>query len=212
MTVSPHAKTGVAGYALVLPPGWARIPLRQGTEDAVREVARRTIINAPDDVPRDEVAKFQVQLEGRLQGLARQAADNAGIDLYLPTAPRGGVATPCSIVVSELQLRVGDGLDPLDVARQLAAGEDTQEVTVDGCVGARSEQVRAANPERGVVEAARSVDYALPVPGDLARWITVSFSTPGDGDAEGEFAVLLVELFDAIMTTFTWQRPTRASQ
>jgi hypothetical protein len=32
----------------------------------------------------------------------------------------------------------------------------------------------------------------------------VVFSTLGDSDPEGEFAKILVQLFDAIMSTFRW--------
>ncbi|MEV8309932.1 hypothetical protein AB0P36_21905 [Streptomyces flavidovirens] len=209
---APARRGAISGYSLILPPGWTRIPLRKGTEDAVREVAAETIAYAPEEIPRDDVARFRAQFEGRLLGLARKAAENSGIDLYLPTMPRGEVATPCSIVVSEFRLQVGEGMDPVDVARQLAEGGDAERavehISVEGGIGTRSEHVRPADPAKDVNDAARVVDYTIPVPGDPARWLSASFSTPGDGDAEGEFALLLVELFDAIMTTFTWQRRT----
>jgi hypothetical protein len=35
----------------------------------------------------------------------------------------------------------------------------------------------------------------------------VVFSTVGDGDPAGQFAGILVELFDAIMSTFRWTWP-----
>ncbi|MGH3866440.1 MAG: hypothetical protein ACRDQ4_09950 [Pseudonocardiaceae bacterium] len=47
----------------------------------------------------------------------------------------------------------------------------------------------------------------LPVPADPDRWVVVSFSTLGSGDPNDEHARLLVELFDAMMTTFRWRRP-----
>ncbi|WP_162688839.1 MULTISPECIES: hypothetical protein [unclassified Streptomyces] len=214
MTISMPAGSApvgaIAGYTLVMPPGWSHIPLGEGMEDAVRTIAADTAAFAPDELPRDEVAKHRAQLEGHLLKLARKAADNSGIDLYLPTIPRDGIAIPCSIVVAQFRLELGDGVDPLEVARALAAGgdgeADAQEVDVEGGVGSRTERVRPADPAKGRHEAARTVDYTMPVPGNAARWISVSFSTPGDGDPEGEFALLLVELFDAIMTTFAWQR------
>ncbi|TLS42765.1 hypothetical protein FE633_29395 [Streptomyces montanus] len=36
------------------------------------------------------------------------------------------------------------------------------------------------------------------------RWISINFSTPGDGDLESEFTGVLVELFDAVVGTFRW--------
>ncbi|MGP3922652.1 hypothetical protein [Streptomyces sp. 8N616] len=201
------AETASNGYSLVLPPGWVRIPLRKGTEDAIREVVKRAFVRAPEDVPRDELAKLRVQLESRLRETAAHAAENSGLDLYLPTAPRGGVGITGSFVVSEMQIRGGDSLEADDVARELAAGSTAQKVTVDGQPGARTGRVVPADERRGVPYASRHVDYVLPVPGSSGRWLTVAYSTPADGDAAGEFADLLVELFDAIMSTFDWLRP-----
>jgi hypothetical protein len=39
------------------------------------------------------------------------------------------------------------------------------------------------------------------MPGD---WLIIAFSTLGDGRPEGPFTRLLVELFDAIVSTFRW--------
>ncbi|MFF3488128.1 hypothetical protein ACFYXC_33290 [Streptomyces sp. NPDC002701] len=63
----------------------------------------------------------------------------------------------------------------------------------------------AADLERKVEYASRRIDYVLPVPGTtVAQWVTVCFSTIADGDPRSEFADVLVELFDAVMTTFRW--------
>ncbi|MCM2421312.1 hypothetical protein [Streptomyces sp. RKAG293] len=90
----------VGGYRLVLPPGWGRIPLREGTEDAIRGI----VTTAFDGSRGDAVAQVRVRLEGRLRELAvRARRDGAGLDLYLPVRPRGGAApVPASFVVSEL--------------------------------------------------------------------------------------------------------------
>ncbi|MEU3932766.1 hypothetical protein AB0E85_12125 [Streptomyces sp. NPDC029044] len=50
----------------------------------------------------------------------------------------------------------------------------------------------------------RRVDYVIPVVDDPGRWISINFSTPGDGDIESEFTGVLVELFDAVVGTFKW--------
>jgi hypothetical protein len=52
--------------------------------------------------------------------------------------------------------------------------------------------------------ASRRVDYVLPVPGIPGDWLVIAFSTLGDGRPEGQFTRLLVELFDAIVSTFRW--------
>ncbi|MDJ0342751.1 hypothetical protein QMK19_23445 [Streptomyces sp. H10-C2] len=92
----------VCGYRLVLPPGWGRIPLREGTEDAIRVIVREAF----DGSRGDRVAQVRVRLEGRLQELAvRARRDGAGLDLYLPVRPRGAAApVPASFVMSELAL------------------------------------------------------------------------------------------------------------
>jgi hypothetical protein len=51
---------------------------------------------------------------------------------------------------------------------------------------------------------ARRVDYVTAVPDDPRRWIMVAFSTIGDGNPEGRRAAMVVQLFDAMMTTWSW--------
>jgi hypothetical protein len=52
----------------------------------------------------------------------------------------------------------------------------------------------------------RRVDYIVPVPGEVDRWLVIAFSTIGGGDPDDNVARLLVELFDAMMATFRWAR------
>jgi hypothetical protein len=48
------------------------------------------------------------------------------------------------------------------------------------------------------------VDYVVAVPGDPDRYLAVAFSTFGGGDPDDAFARQLVELFDAMMSTWRW--------
>ncbi len=100
--------------------------------------------------------------------------------------------------------------EPMDpgmlIARLVADSEQTTTVEVAGTVGTRTEHVEEADAEQGAEYASRRVDYVLPVPADPERWVVVTFSTLGAGDPTDEFAQLLVELFDAIMTTFRWRQ------
>ena len=48
------------------------------------------------------------------------------------------------------------------------------------------------------------VEYTVPVPSGAGRWMVITFSAFGDGGPAGEYAGLLAELFDAIMSTFRW--------
>ena len=49
-------------------------------------------------------------------------------------------------------------------------------------------------------------NYVLPVPGTAGDWLMIAFSVlDADGPA-GQFAGLLIEVFDAMMSTFRWTR------
>ena len=70
----------------------------------------------------------------------------------------------------------------------------------------RRERVRPADPEHDVQVATRRIDYALPVPGDPRRLLSIVFSTAGDGDVDSDFTKAVAELFDASVMTFRWTR------
>lgn len=190
------------GYTLVLPPGWSRVPLRRDTEKAIAKILDRSF----EVLPRDKVASLRREMELRLRELAGQARENCGLDLYLPTERMGDVTVTASFVVAEMSFGSAERVDPgMLVVRLVADSEHTTAVELAGTAGTRNEHVAAADAER-VEHASRRVDYVLPVPADPARWLVVSFSTLGAGDPTDEFADLLVELFDVIMTTFRWRR------
>jgi len=208
----------VNGYALVLPPGWRRIPVRQNTRPAIRGVVDEVVNRASSGVSRDSLTPFRIDLERRLSDLAKQARSAGGVDLYLPIEYAHGVTITASFVVSQVTLPD----PPPDVAgpgESAAAGEpdtaqfvgyltsaegDAAPVEVAGAAAARKESVAAADPAQQVPYGSRRVDYMIPVPGQSRGMVIVAFSTIGDGDPEGDFAKLLVELFDAIMMTFRW--------
>jgi hypothetical protein len=200
-----HATVPVpSGYTLVLPPAWSRIPLRRGTEQAITRILDRSFAG----LPRDKVAALRRELHLRLQDLARRASESSGLDLYVPTEQMHGVTATASFVVAEMSLFSAQPVDPsMPVARLVADSEHATAVDIAGTAGTRTEHVAAADVEQGVEYGSRRVDYVLPVPADPDRWVVVSFSTLGAGDPTDEFAQLLVELFDAIMTTFRWRRP-----
>lgn len=193
-----------SGYTLVLPPGWSRIPLRRGTEQAITRILDRSFAG----LARDKVASLRRELHLRLQDLAGRARESSGLDLYVPTEQMHGVTATASFVVAEMSLFSAQPVDPsMLFAWLLADSEHATAVDVAGTPGTRTEHVAAADAEQGVEYGSRRVDYVLPVPADPDRWILVSFSTLGAGDPTDEFAQLLVELFDGIMTTFRWRQP-----
>jgi hypothetical protein len=56
------------------------------------------------------------------------------------------------------------------------------------------------NPPLG----SRRVDYALAVPGRPNQWLILVFTALDSSDPDDRYATVLVELFDAIMSTFRW--------
>ena len=189
-------------YSLVLPPGWRQIPLRNGTERAVK----RVLDHAFENLPRDEVFTYRRDLEAMLLQRIRDAQEANGLDLYLPVELMHGTSVPASIVVSETRVAGAEDSDPEETAVLLAAaGEGREVVDLDGAPAVRTEQTEPADPGRGVEFPSRRVDYQVPVPQDLQRWLTVAFSTVGAEDVDSELSLLLVDLFDAVMTTFRWR-------
>ena len=149
--------------------------------------------------------------------MAMRARSAGGVDLYLPIEDSHGVTITASFVVSQVTLPDPPASDPpaelpeqVDTARFVSyltsADGDVAPVVIADATAGRKESVAAADPARQIPYGSRRVDYMLPVPGQPRGMLLVAFSTIGDGDPEGQFAKLLVELFDAIMTTFRWAK------
>jgi hypothetical protein len=199
--------TAPTGYTIVLPPAWQKIPVRQGTEKAVKAIVDQAFVNLPKDIPRDKVTPYRIELERQLSAAAKRARQNGGTELYLPVELMHGTLVPASFVVSEGAISSGEELNPAAIISHIAAeGEGGRTVTVDGAIGVRTEHTARPNPDAGIDQASRRVDYVLSVPGNAGRWLVIAFSALGAGDPEDKFATLLVELFDAIMSTFRWAR------
>ncbi|MFE0256066.1 hypothetical protein [Streptomyces sp. NPDC059010] len=216
MTVPPR------GYELVLPPGWVRIPLRDGTKEALESVLFSHMGQVPEGIPRDEAMRFRLDVRRQIEKQARAARRNGGLDLYLPVLPRGGIFLMASFIVAEMPLGQDRAAPPEAVLAQLAGEDGTDgsaaRVEVAGAPALRrsyqsvpgTEEPRSAPeavPQAAVQQAAvpaRRIEYVIPVADDPGRWISINFSTPGDGDLDSEFTGVLVELFDAVVGTFKW--------
>ena len=209
-----NSELAVTGYSLVVPPQWRRIPVRHGTRAAIRGVADEVLRRFSADVPRDGLTRYRIELERRLSEMAKQARAAGGIDLYLPVEYAHGVAITASFVVSQVTLPEppadlpdADRVDTAQFVAYLVSGDgdgDAAPVNIAGISAARKEAVAPADPGQQAGYGSRRVDYLIPVPEHPRGMLVVAFSTIGDGDPEGDFAKLLVELFDAIMTTFRW--------
>jgi hypothetical protein len=87
-----------------------------------------------------------------------------------------------------------------------ADNDHTHPVTVDGALGLRIEKTGKAALDKGEEFVTHQVDYILSVPGTRDRWLAVYFATLGGGNPDDQVAALLTGLFDAMMTTFRWER------
>ncbi|MFD9329433.1 hypothetical protein [Streptomyces sp. NPDC060065] len=204
----PNDVRRAIGYTLIIPPGWTKIPLRDGTQEVVKKIVDDAAQRISSEVPKDKLVDARLELHRRLYESVSQARRRDGVDLYLPVEPLHGRIAAASFIVAKVNTDFKDGVTPQDVLSHLVTDFDFAEpVDVHSMRGVRGERVIDANPEKGVDTPSRHVDYILPVPTiqQQSEWIVVSFSTIGDGNPKGEFSDLLVELFDAVMTTFRWR-------
>ncbi|WAZ23844.1 hypothetical protein STRCI_005214 [Streptomyces cinnabarinus] len=214
---APVGVTAPRRYELILPPGWVRIPLREGTKEALQNVLFSHMEQVPEGIPRDDAMRFRLDMRRQLEKQARAARRNGGLDLYLPVLPRGGIFLMASFIVAEMPIGHHHAVPPQAVIDQLAnedvRGGSATKVDVAGAPAVRRtysstlDEEKSSSAADSVQQAAlptRRVDYVIPVPDDPGRWISIDFSTPGDGDVDSEITDVLVELFDAVVGTFKW--------
>lgn len=206
--------TAITGYRIILPDDWAQIPLRHGTEEAIRHILNEAFSLVPAEAPADSVGPFKRELERRFRAAVAQAQESKALDLYLPVKSTSGVNLGASIVVSESVLpHRGNAADahgaPTDIAVQLLSEDGVEDADLssgqlDGALAVRREHIVSAAPDKGVELASRRVEYIVSVPDDPDRWFVAAFSTVGGGDPRDELAEALVEWFDAVMATLRW--------
>jgi hypothetical protein len=195
-----------AGYSVILPPSWAKIPLRNDAEGAIKRILDKSF----PGVSRDEVAAAREELRQRLRKLIKAARSNGGLDLYLPVELMRGLPVPASFIISEGALGGPDELEPeLIIVKLAAAGADVTEI--DGAPAVRREERVPPDPGQEFQYGSRQVTYTLAVPGNPGRWLLVAFSTIGAGDPDDDIARLLTALFESVMTTFRWRRGPAAT-
>jgi hypothetical protein len=204
---APETSPPATGYTLVLPAGWRRIPARHGTDQAIRDILDEVFGRLSKNLPRDKVYPYRAEFERRLTGMVAEARKKAALDLYLPVENIHGTPVPASFIVSQGPLGGAESLEPAHILAYLASErENASTVDVDGAMGVRMEQTAPPDEAQEFKVGSRRVDYVLSVPGVANQWLIVAFSTVGSGDPDGEFARVLVELFDAMMSTFRWTR------
>lgn len=206
----------MTGYRMLLPDQWAQVPLRHGTEEAIRRILDDAYTRIPKDAPPDKIGPYKRELERRFRGSVAEAQKGKALDLYLPVKPMSGnFSLGASIVVSETLLprrtEEKSKTEPTELAVQLLSrdgveGADLSSGEIDGALAVRREHVVAADLERGAELASRRVEYIVSVPDDPDRWFVAALSTIGGGDPRDELAEALVEWFDAVMANFRWRR------
>ncbi|MGI5468446.1 hypothetical protein [Streptomyces sp. CA-132043] len=209
MSSSGTAERTPTGYTLIIPPGWARIPLREGTKEALERIFFTHLDKVPDGVARDDAMRFRLELRRQLEKRARAARRNGGLDLYLPVRPRSGTLVAASFIVAELPIGGAEQAKAKHVLDRLAAntagGPGATIRELSGSTAVRRESRVAAESGRELDVDTRRVEYVMPVAGDSGNWLSISFSTPGDGNLDSDFTDVLVELFDAVVGTFKWR-------
>jgi hypothetical protein len=201
----PEADGVIVGYTLVLPPGWERIPVRSGTSQAIKRILDDKLRTLPAKVPRDAIIPYRVMIEGHLRKLAAQARKQGGLDLYLPVDFRNGSLIAASFVLSEGSLTTGGHRPgPAGLLTALTEDGDGAPASVGSSPAMRREHLVPAGPAGGTEYGSRRVDYIMPIPEDGSRWLIAAFSAIVNEKTPDWFAKLLVELFDATMSTFRW--------
>lgn len=198
----------MTGYRWALPHPWKQVRLDGSMKDRVREILDEVMSQVEVTVSPDELAQQRIKLEGALLSQLRAAEEQGAIDFYFPAGTMHGVQITASVVVSEV---LPDAMAPEGgVGRVLAAlleDEASGPVSTADTVWVRTERtiVREADADLDTTLTGRSVVYTTVAPDDERRWLVVAFSSPGDGDPASDFSDLMVELFDAMMSTWRWE-------
>lgn len=189
-------------YLLVLPPGWARIPLDERASTA--SSASSAIVNrAVASAPAGTQANVRRFVTARLREVVRGAQTVSGIDLYLPTELIDGAPVPLSIVMSAPQLADGDN-SAADALLAFAARGGATAVEVGGRLAVRqagdAPAVLAASGELQIPQS-RRISYAIvPPTGDRLLVVTGSMLRVDTPDAD-DLLDAVEQLFDAMALT-----------
>ena len=199
------------GYRLVLPSPWVRVALDGALEGRVSELMDVAMASVPPEIPPDQVGPMRRRAEADLLGHLRAAREASGIDAYFPAGLMHGLRVLATFVVSS---SVPDATADAEMAARVTAhllGEPgSRAVSIDDTTWVRRERdvapdaPRRQGPQPAVAFGERRVEYRAPAPGEPRRWISVVFSTGGDGDLDSRSTALVVDLFDAIMGTWRW--------
>jgi hypothetical protein len=194
----------VSDFRMLLPPGWARIPLDRRAPLRIRSLVTERV----RDVPAPRRAELRAWLTRELTAAIEVAARQGGIDVLLSVDPVAGRPVPASGLVTHVRGRGGGGeleglLRTLAVGR---AGVRVHELGLVDVAGApavrrltsRRDRVPAEADEPGAELTVTQVDYFVPVPGSDGL-LLLTFTTPGE-----QLGPPLVKLFDVMARSLRW--------
>lgn len=177
-------------FTVLLPPGWARIPLDG------REAGRAAALAAQktSDLPEPRRSQVRDKLGRMIRGALRDARAAGGIDILLSLAERDGIPLAASCLISYLDQGQEVPLDML--AAELSgspaeAGPATVTTLANGSPAVR---------RRYAADGMTKLDFFLPVPGCRTGFLVMAFATPVEPLADA-----LVLLFDAIAQSLRWR-------
>jgi hypothetical protein len=193
----------VRDFTMLLPPGWARIPLDGRTPARVKALVSERLSAAPAA----QRQALRTALTREITDTLATAARHGGLDVFLSLDPVAGLPVPASALVTHLEARDDDPLAAL--FERLAAGGDgveVLEIDVVEVAGApavrrrarRREEVAPAGDLPGGVLHVTQLEYLVPVPGGGGA-LVLAFSTPIE-----RLGPALVELFDVMATSLRW--------
>lgn len=215
-------------FDILLPPGWSRFDLERDHNLAFDSLVNAIARQAPPSQQPAVRSLAQRDLGPRL----REFADHGVSCLVMPTTT--GFTDPLRPVVTFRPILVPEESDPLLMLRALVGADPTAELAdVEGLVAVRthatadaSQAARDAQPvlDEVLVDPAipkievdpaevpddvelvsSRVRYTMGDPDDRAKWVDVQMAVdhPATPEAE-ELARGVIELFDAVISTFRW--------
>jgi hypothetical protein len=206
----PATKPGVAGWSLLLPPGWWHIRLDERRDRSIHAMLDRLLAS----LPRDRVFPWRRDLTARLTEYVDRAVAENGNDLYLLADLRYGMPVAASCLASVVPVDVPADLPAELLAEILAAGpgDEPGTIMVAGRPCARVRRDLIANGSRdggdGDVESvdqargmlpSTGLDVHVPFP-DGGRTLLLSFATPVQ-----PLAKPMTTLFEAIAGSLQWR-------
>ena len=191
----------VRDFTVLLPPGWARLPLDSRAPLRVKNLVADRVSGAPPE----QRAQLRAVLTRELTSVLDSAARRGGLDVLLSVDPVAGRAVPASCLVTHQEGPADEVLQAVAGARAGRPGSVRELGTVQVAgtpavrrLTTRTEDVPADDGAPGAVLTVTQLDYFVPLPGG-GGLLVLTFSTPIE-----QLGPPLVTLFDVMASSFRW--------